>query len=184
MEEPLGHLIVLGAALVIVVFASVRLVPVGERVVVSRFGRVHRVVGPGLVVRWPAVETWHAVTMQPTRMSLGVSGTSLDGVPVHVQVMVVCEIVDPALSSTARLDPWVATQSEIESVVTRTLATVGVADLLPTRPRQESALQSAVSATTRSWGVQVDSFEICDIEVRLTMTLLESLRGRRPKGRA
>jgi regulator of protease activity HflC (stomatin/prohibitin superfamily) len=184
VKEPvvLGLYIVVAGAVAMIAASAVRLVRTDQRVVVSRLGQVHRVAGPGWVARWPGVESWHEVTLLPTRLSIGVTGTSLDGVPLHVQIAATCQLVDPAIACDSQRDPWLATQTEIESVAARSLSTMRVEDLLPSRPIQEARLQAAVSRASRGWGVEVTSFEIADIEVRLTMTLIESLRSGRPEG--
>lgn len=178
----LGLYVVVAGAVVMAVASAVRLVRSDQRVVISRLGRVHRVAGPGWVTRWPGVETWHEVTLQPTRLSVGVSGTSLDGVPTHVQIAATCQLVDPAVSCDSQRDPLLATQTEIESVAARSLSTMRIQDLLPSRLAHEAQLQAEVSRASREWGVEVTSFEIADIEVRLTMSLLESLRSGKPEG--
>lgn len=181
---PATVMLLLGATVVIVAVTSARVVPEHERLVVTRWGRVVRVAGPGLALRIPVLERWQVVSMQPSRLQLGVSAVSSDGVPVHVQVAALCRTVDPALSPLARPDPLVATQSALESLVAHEVAHAEVADLLALRLGLESALPTKLTATTSAFGVDVAEIEIQDIEVRLTMTLLESLRHGRAEGGA
>lgn len=181
---PATVVVLLSATLVIIAVTAARVVPERERLVVTRWGRVVRVAGPGLALRVPLLERWQVVSMQPSRMQLGVSAVSSDGVPVHVQVGAVCRTVQPSLSPLARPDPQVATRAALESIVAREVGHAEVADLLALRLSLESALPKQLTATTSAFGVSVAEVEIQDIEVRLTMTLLESLRHARTEGGA
>lgn len=176
-------LVLLAVAGIAVVMAAVRIVPEHERVVVTRFGRLVRVVGPGLARRVPGLEAWRTVSLRSSSLRLAVSTFSSDGVPVHVQVLAVCRVVEPELVHLADPDPAGATGSRVESLVAREVANVEVAELLSRRGRLESVLPSTLTAETRDFGVRVDEIEINDIEVRVTMALLESLRSGRLEDR-
>lgn len=168
----------------LVVLASIRIVPERERVVLSRWGRTVRVAGPGLVLRVPLLDRWQGVSLLPFRVQSGVSAVSADGVPVHVQVHAVCRVVDPVLSPSAGPDLHIAVQGALESRVAREVMNAEAAELIGLRLTLEQAILAELEATTSEFGVQVDEIEINDFEVRLTMTLLESLRhGGRPEGR-
>lgn len=169
-------LLVLVCLVIAVCFTAARIVQASERVIVTRWGRVVRVAGPGLAVRVPGLERWRAVSLQPCQISLGVSAISLDGVPVHVQVSAVWRVVDPARTAAARPDLRAASLAAVESLVTREVAHADVTDLLGLRLALES-LEAERSQTTSAFGVRVEEIEIRDIEVGLTMALLESLRS-------
>lgn len=177
-------LLVLVCLVTAAVFSAVRIVQASDRVVVTRWGRVVRVAGPGLALRIPGLERWRAVSLQPSRISLGVSTISSDGVPVHVQVAAECRVIDPARTAAARPDVRAASQHAVESLVAREVAHAGVAELLNLRVTLEKVIGNELDATTAEFGARVDDIEVRDIEVGLTMTLLESLRsGTRPEGR-
>lgn len=173
---PAGLAIVVGLLLAIAIGSALRFVPDGERVVVSRLGRARRVVGPGLVRRVPLLETWRAVIMQPSHVPVGVSATSLDGVPVHVRAVVASEVVDPMLICGAHPDPSVAVQVEVESELSQAVSRLDVSELLPSRPALEDTLRESLTARVSAWGMRISSVEVTEIEVRLTMALIESLR--------
>jgi hypothetical protein len=100
-------------------------------------------------------------------------------VPVSVQVLAVSRVVDPASSHSADPDPVVAAVTEVEAHVAHEVAHTDVRDLLALREHLETRLPETISLVTAAFGVHVERVEITDIEVGLTMSLLEALsRGR------
>ncbi len=170
----LGTLIVAG----MVAATAVRVVPDHERLVLSRFGRVLRVAGPGLVGRVPVIDQWREVSLLPVRMQTAVAVVSADGVPVHLQVGAVYRVVEPTLSPLAGPDPHLEVQQALESLVAREVSRAEVSELLGLRLGLETELADELGSAAESFGIEVDEVEIRDIEVRLTMSLIESLRRR------
>lgn len=175
--SPAAVAVMATAVIVLLAATVVRVVPEHERLVVTRWGRVLRVVGPGIALRVPGVERWRAVSLLPFHLQAGVAAVSSDGVPVHVQVVGGCRVVDPARSLHAQPDPHFAAQAAIESHVAHEVGRANVNELLGLRLNLESTTPAELDVTTGEFGVQVDDIAISDIEVRLTMSLLESLRS-------
>lgn len=167
----------LGGALVIAAIAnSMRAVPEHQRLVVTRLGRVVRVVGPGLVWRVIGLERWSVVSLRPVHQMLDVAALTEDGVSVHVRVSVQCHVTEPARSIVAAADPLTETFSELESHLAREVAATQFMGLLSARRRYESDLPALVTGATSAWGVEVISIELGDIEVMLTPDLMHTLR--------
>lgn len=162
--------------LVALIGASMRAVPEHQRVVVTRLGRVVRVVGPGLVWRVLGLERWNVVSLRPAHQMLGVAATTRDGVAVHVRAAAQCHVTDPTRSVKVAADPIAATFGELETYIAREVGSTRFTDLLAARHRYESDLPALVSGATSAWGVEVISLDIGDIEVLLTADLLHSLR--------
>jgi regulator of protease activity HflC (stomatin/prohibitin superfamily) len=174
--SPAAGIVLAVTVVVLVATAATRVVPESERLVVSRWGRAVRVVGPGLVLRVPGVERWRPVSLAPFHLRMDIVAVASDGVPVHVQVAATCRVTDPGRSLLAHPDAYVESQAVIESHVAREVARVEVTQLLGLRLGLESTLPAELAATTSRFGVEVEDLTISDIEVRLTMSLLESLR--------
>ena len=108
-----------GIAVMALIGSSLRVVPAHERVVVSRFGRVVRVGGPGLLFRIPGADLLTTVSLHPVYLPLVVATSTRDGVPVRLIATVLCRITDPARSTLGSPDPLTATTVALESALAR-----------------------------------------------------------------
>jgi regulator of protease activity HflC (stomatin/prohibitin superfamily) len=171
--------VVIGAIAVVLLIGSfLRVVPEHQRVVVSRFGKVVRVGGPGLSLRIPGVERLTTVSLHPVDLPLVVSTSTRDGVPVRLIATAVCRITDPALSTLASPDPLTAATAALENTLGRQTARTDLAGLLPSRERLESSAPRDAATITGTWGVEVVELRVTDIETRLTTDLLRSVHRR------
>ena len=132
-------LVIGGITVVLLVESALRVIPEHERVVVSRFGRVVRVGGPGLMCRFPVVERLTTVSLHPVDPPLMVSTSTRDGVPVRLIATALCRITDPARSTAALPDPLTATTVALESALGRETARTDIAGLLAIRERLGSS---------------------------------------------
>ena len=171
-------LVIGGITVVLLVESALRVIPEHERVVVSRFERVVRVGGPGLMCRIPGVERLITVSLHPVYLPLVVSVRTRDGVPVRLIATAVCRITDPALSTLASPDPLTATTAALENTLGRQTARTDLAGLLPRRERLESSAPRDAATMTGTWGVEVVELRVTDIETRLTTGLLRSVHRR------
>ncbi len=163
--------------LLVVAGASIRLVGSEERAVVSRFGRVTRVRGPGVVLRLPAVERVMSVSMHPIEMPLVVSATTRDGVTVRVIATAVGRPSDPARWAT-HAAPLDAAALAVEEALQREAGERRLVQLLEGVARVEALVPVQVSGPTAAWGVEIVQIRVHDIETRLTPQLLRVLHGR------
>ena len=167
-----------GIAMALLIGSFLRIIPEHQRVVVSQFGRVVRVGGPGLCRRIPGVDRLSTVSLHPVDLPLVASTRTRDGVPVRLFGTARCRITDPARSTLASPDPLTATTAALENTLGRHTARTDLAGLLPSRERLEATAPRDAATMTGTWGVQVVELRITDIETRLTTDLLHNMRRR------
>ncbi len=168
--------LVVGVLLLLAAVAvSLRVAAEHERVVVTRWGRITRVGGPGVVWRLPLLERSSTVSLRPAQFELGVSTFTADGASVHVRATGRVRVVDPVRALQAAPDPVSAAMTETEDRLAREVARVELGDLPATRIRLENVLAADVSASTARWGVEIEAIELYDVEVRLTPDLAHRL---------
>jgi regulator of protease activity HflC (stomatin/prohibitin superfamily) len=153
-----------------------RVVGRDERVVVTRAGRVARVAGPGIVLRWPALEQATTVSMRPVEMPLVVSAATREGIPVHVVTTAVCEPLDPAVIAQQEA-PFDVTALAVEDALQAQIASRGLVELLPL-----SALEAVIDASVRpraaaEWGTALTNIQVTGVEASLTTALLRAVRA-------
>lgn len=162
-------------AALILVGASVRLVAGDERLVISRFGRVSRVAGPGVAVRIPGVERVTTMSMRPVHMPLVMTASTQDGVTVRIMTTAVCRITDPTVAMEVP-DPLCVTALAVEDTLEREVSRRSLAELYRTSEQMERRLPREINVDVAKWGTQVQEIEVTDIEARLSPDLLRALR--------
>lgn len=169
---------VIALVAVIMVGASVRVVKGHERAVISRFGRVVRVRGPGPQVVVPGIERLATVSLHPHGLPLVVPAVTYDGIPVHLVGTATIRVVDAALTDDAEPDATSATGEVIDAALAKEVALTDVVDLLPGLEGIEARVARAATAITEPWGVEVVDLGVTDIETRLTNGLVRALHDR------
>lgn len=159
--------LVVGAALTLVVFSFTHVILEWERAVVMRFGRFHRVAGPGLVMMLPFVDAITAIVDMRIRSTAFKAEHVLtaDLVPVNVDAVLFWTVWDAEkacveVKNYERLVYWVA-QTTLRDV----MGAVTIAQLSTRRTQIDAEVKDLLEAKTNEWGITVTAVEIRDIEV-------------------
>lgn len=142
-----------------------------EKAVVLRFGKFHRLAGPGLFWLVPLVDTvpaWvdHRVMVTPFSAE---KTLTMDTVPINVDAVLFWMVWDAekaALEVENYRDAigW-ASQTALRDMIGKTL----LADILVGREKMDAELQKIIDQRTTSWGVAVRSVEIRDVIIPATL---------------
>lgn len=153
--------------LAVLVVLAVRTTPNGCWLVVSRFGRVVRVVDSGLILRLPFIEHCHSLPRTSLHLPITVSARTRDAVPVHLLATAVVRIVDPGVAAGCA-DPVGSAAGAVETAFAQCISDVETADLLAfrTKPLAEELDR------TSEFGLTVDLVVVDGIETELTPGLL------------
>ena len=91
-------------------------------------------------------------------------------------------VTDPSRAAEASRDPLAATANALEVGLAEEVARADLMALLASRERFEARLPNEVTARTAPWGTEVVKIEVSDIETRLTLDLLDRVRGNTKAG--
>ena len=159
-------LVILVAALVALVGASVRILREYERAVVFRLGRLIDQKGPGLVLLIPIVDRMVRVSLRTVTLKIPPQDLiTRDNVPARVTAVAYFRVVDPtAPSSRSRASR--RPRSQIAQTTLRSVLGKAELDtLLAERERLNEDLQQIIDEQTEPWGVKVTTVEIKDVEI-------------------
>lgn len=173
--------------IVLVLRATLRVLPEWERAVVLRLGRLLGVKGPGIIFLLPYVDRpirvdTRLVTMDVPRQEV----MTRDNVPVTVDAIVLFRVIDPA-SAVTRIENFIRTTSLIAQTTLRsTLGQAELDDLLSHRDKINQQLQTIIDEQTEPYGVKVQTVEVRDVVLpdsmkRAMARQAESERERRAK---
>ncbi len=147
--------------------ACIRIAPQWERVAVLRFGRFHRVAGPGIYALAPFVE-YAAIHIDHRIMTSAFSAEAAltaDLVPVDVDAILFWVVWDAQKACLEVENYPKAVLWSAQTAMRDAIGQVNLADLSLRRKQIDRELQEVMSAKCEQWGITVMSVEIRDIMV-------------------
>ena len=179
-----GILVVL---VVILVFASFRILREYERGVVFMLGRFWKVKGPGLILVIPGIQQMVRVGLRTVVMDVPSQDVvSRDNVSVKVNAVVYFRVID-AQKAIIQVQHYVEAVSQLAQTTLRSvLGKHELDDMLAERERLNIDIQQILDSQTDAWGVKVATVEIKHIDLNETMVRAiaqqaEAERARRAK---
>ncbi len=138
-----------------------------ERVVVLRLGKFRSLEGPGLFFIVPILDAvaYRIDTRVITSTFRAEQTMTRDTVPVDVDAVLFCKVVDPKMAALDVADyvsaiNWAA-QTALRDVIGKTM----LADMLEGREKLSAELRHIIDARTEPWGINVISVEVKDVRI-------------------
>src|SRR3954454_2886068 len=171
MEFLLWTLLILGATVVVVIGASVRVIKQYERGVVYRLGRgLSAPRRPGLALLIPFVERLQKVNMQIITLPVPAQdGITRDNVTVRVDAVVYFRVLDPLRALVEVQDYGFAISQVAQTSLRSIIGKSELDDLLSNREHLNQGLEVMLDSPAASWGIDIDRVEIKDVALPETM---------------
>ena len=158
------------AAVIGLVFASLRIARQYERCIVFRLGRYARTAGPGLFWIIPLIETQERVDLRiSTNMVEDQETITSDNVPIKINAVIWSRVVDPARSL---IEVRGVGNAVVQVAVTALRNVIGrhsLDEVLKDQASVGAALQETVDRVTEPWGVKVERIEMKNVEIPASM---------------
>ncbi|WP_294945861.1 SPFH domain-containing protein [Sulfurivirga sp.] len=166
MDFSLFSIVLLGA-LVIIVFAGVKIVPQAEVWVIERLGRYHRTLHGGLNFIVPFIDRVRAqFNTQEQVIDIPPQDViTKDNVSVTINGLVFMRIIDAKKATYEILDLKLAIAQLAQTTLRAEIGKLELDETLSSREQLNAALLSALDAASENWGAKVTRVEISDIEV-------------------
>jgi regulator of protease activity HflC (stomatin/prohibitin superfamily) len=156
--------------LVVLVFASIKILREYERGVIFLLGRFWRVKGPGLVIVIPGIQQMVKVDLRVVTMDVPPQDViSRDNVSVQVNAIVFFRVVDPQKAIIQVENYLVATSQLAQTTLRAVLGKHELDEMLIERERLNLDVQKILDAQTDSWGIKVTNVEIKHIDLNESM---------------
>jgi len=180
-------IIVLAIFVLIVLFASIRIVNEYERGVVFRLGRYVGVRGPGLILLIPFIERLVKVELRVVTMDVPQQECiTMDTVTVKVDAVVYFRVMKPEWAI-LNVEQYIrATSLLCQTTLRNVVGQSELEDLLAHRERINEKLQTIIDESTEPWGIKVSLVEVRDVQLpdnmqKIMAAQAEAERGRRAK---
>ncbi|MES9542153.1 MULTISPECIES: SPFH domain-containing protein [unclassified Actinomadura] len=149
------------------VIASLRVVPEGERLVVSRLGRPPTVRGPGRALVVPGVDRWVRVPLRWSPMDVWLEASTRDGVLLRLKAIVLVAVSDPARHALRPVPQTAAVSFIVEGRLRRHIADRDLNELGGLTSDQMRLLTSDLDEAVGEWGLTVTLLEVVRADVPL-----------------
>ncbi|MGC4189868.1 MAG: slipin family protein [Thermomicrobiales bacterium] len=166
----IGLLIVIAVFVLIVLFASIKVVQEYERGVVFRLGRLAGARGPGLILLLPFIERMQKVDLRTVTMDIPAQEViTQDNVTIRVNAVAYFRVIDPNAAVVNVADYIRATSQIAQTTLRSVLGQSALDDLLAEREKINQQLAQIIDDQTEPWGVKVSIVEVKDVELPTAM---------------
>jgi regulator of protease activity HflC (stomatin/prohibitin superfamily) len=166
-------LIILGIIVVfllLVLFASIKVVQEYERGVVFRLGRLAGVRGPGLILLIPFIERMQKVDLRTVTMDIPAQEViTKDNVTIRVNAVAYFRVLNPDAAVVNVADFIRATSQIAQTTLRSVLGQSALDDLLAEREKINQQLAQIIDDQTEPWGIKVSIVEVKDVELPQSM---------------
>jgi regulator of protease activity HflC (stomatin/prohibitin superfamily) len=161
----------IGIAIVLMLlFASVKILREYERGVVFRLGRVIAAKGPGLIILIPGIDKLVRVSLRMVVLDVERQDViTRDNVSVKVNAVVYFRVVDPVKSVVNIEDYFFATSQLAQTTLRSVCGQAELDEILAERDRINQRLQEILDQHTESWGIKVTQVEVKQVDLPVEM---------------
>ncbi|HEY40314.1 MAG TPA: slipin family protein [Dehalococcoidia bacterium] len=178
---------IIGLILLILIPATVKILPEYERGVILRLGRYMATKGPGFFLIIPFVDNMRKADLRIITMDVPPQEViTKDNVTVRVNAVVYFRVVEPESAILKVMDYVRATSQIAQTTLRNVLGQAELDELLTQREKLNQSLQQIIDEHTDPWGIKVSAVEIKEVELaeqmkRMMAAQAEAERERRAK---
>lgn len=171
MEVGLILTSVFALLVIVTIFLGVTIVPQGTKNVVQRLGKFHKVLGPGLHIIVPYIDT--VAYKVPTKdLVLDIPSQEVitkDNAVIVANAVAFINVMEPEKAVYGVSDYALAIRNLVQTSLRSIVGEMALDDALSSRDLIKSKLKSAISDDIADWGIIMKTVEIQDINPSPTM---------------
>ena len=174
-------------AIIVLLFATLRILREYERGVIFTLGRFWKVKGPGLIIVVPGIQQMVHVDLRTIVMDVPSQDViSRDNVSVKVNAVIYFRVLDPQRAIIQVMNFLEATSQLAQTTLRAVLGKHELDDMLAEREKLNADIQQVLDQQTDTWGIKVSNVEIKHVDidesmVRAIAQQAEAERARRAK---
>ncbi|MCP5038657.1 MAG: SPFH/Band 7/PHB domain protein [Rhodobacteraceae bacterium] len=159
--------LLLAALIIIVIWLGVRIVPQSEKHVVERFGRLQKVLGPGINFIVPFLDrVRHKVSILERQLpSANQDAITADNVLVQVETSVFYRILEPEKTVYRIRDVDAAIATTVAGIVRAGIGEMELDEVQSNREQLIVKIKEQVANAVDDWGIEVTRAEILDVNL-------------------
>jgi len=156
--------------LVITLLRGFKTVKEYNRLIIFRFGRYKRTIGPGIVFVLPLIETSVVTDLRIKTLDIAKQDIiTKDNIPVTVDTSVFYKVINPEFAITKIENLMRAVFNYVQGALRDVIGSMALDAILTQRERVSLEIRKVVDEETREWGIQISQIKIQQIELPESM---------------
>jgi regulator of protease activity HflC (stomatin/prohibitin superfamily) len=151
-------------------FASIKMITQYERGILFRMGKVREAKGPGVLIKIPLIDRLVRVDLRTVTMDVPAQDIiTKDNVSVRVSAVVYFKVVDP-VKATIEVEDYQVATSQLAQTTLRSICGQDELDhMLSERDAINHKMQMILDHETEPWGVKISKVEVKEIDLPESM---------------
>ncbi|MEN3951440.1 SPFH domain-containing protein [Iodidimonas sp. SYSU 1G8] len=177
--------LVLAVLLIVIALMGVKIVPQSEKYVVERLGKLHAILGPGLNIIVPFIDSVkHKISILERQLpSIEQDAITRDNVLIKASIVVFYRIVSPenTVYRISNIDQAVATT--VAGIVRSELGKIDLDEVQSNRGPLNASIKVQLADATDDWGIEVTRAEVLDVnlDAQTLDAMLQQLNAERAR---
>ena len=158
-------LVIILIIFLIILFSGIKIVTEYKRLIVFRFGRYKKTIGPGIVFIWP-FEKSVAVDLRIKTADIAKQDIiTKDNIPLTVDTSVFYKVVNPEYTVTKIENSRRAIYNYVQGALRDVIGMMELDEILTQRERISQEIRKVVDEETREWGIEITQIKTQQIEL-------------------
>lgn len=159
--------LLLAIFIVVIILRGVKIVPQSEQYVVERFGRLHKVLGPGINLIVPFLDVVrHRISILERQLPTATQDAiTKDNVLVQVDTSVFYRIIQPEKTVYRIRDVDGAIATTVAGIVRAEIGKMDLDEVQSNRDQLIVTIKASVEDAVDDWGIEVTRAEILDVNL-------------------
>ena len=162
----IAFVVILTIFIIVLVSTSIKIVTEYKRLIVFRFGKYKRTVGPGIVLIFPFIERSEEVDLRIKTLDIARQEIiTKDNIPITIDTSVFYKVINPEYAKT-KIENYVrAVLNYTQGALRDVIGNMELDEVLTQRERISSEIRRVVDEETREWGIEISQIKIQQIEL-------------------
>ncbi|NJL24522.1 MAG: slipin family protein [Calothrix sp. SM1_5_4] len=161
-----GPNIVFIVLLLVILSATIKILPEWERGVVFRLGRLIGTRGPGPILLIPGIERLTRVDTRTVTMDIPPQDViTQDNISLKVNAVIYFRVINPEDAVTRVVDYYFATSQLAQTTLRSVMGQYQMDEVLAHRDRINQSLQEILDKATEAWGIKIATVEVKNIDL-------------------
>lgn len=153
--------------IVLTIFRGLRIVPQADKWVVERFGKFRRVLGPGINIIIPFIDSVaHKVTILERQLpNASQDAITADNVLVQLETSVFFRVLEPEKTVYRIKDINAAIKTTVAGIVRSEVGKLELDEVQSNRAQLIAQIKDSIEDAVQAWGIEVTRAEILDVNL-------------------
>ncbi|MFX0043722.1 MAG: SPFH domain-containing protein [Candidatus Hodarchaeota archaeon] len=160
----------MAAIIFLIIISGLRTVTEYKRLIIFRFGKYKRTVGPGIVYKFPFIEKSMSIDLRIKTLDISKQDIiTKDNIPITADTSVFYKVINPQYATTKIENFMRAVFNYTQGALRDVIGSMALDEILTQREKISQEIRKVVDEETRDWGIEISQIKIQQIELPQTM---------------